>query len=70
MKTPNLNTVAPYIPTPQEQIKALKMHLSLPWKEAAKTWARQELQRLLVEHGEPKSKFEPKQLSLFGGEIS
>ncbi|WP_193200938.1 hypothetical protein, partial [Nostoc sp. MG11] len=49
-KTPNLNTVAPYLPTPQEQIKALKMHLSLPWKEAAKTWARQELERLLAKY--------------------
>ncbi|WP_263627859.1 hypothetical protein [Komarekiella delphini-convector] len=42
------------------------MHLSLPWKKAAKTWARQELERLLMEYGEPEfQKFEPKQLSLF-----
>ncbi|MBD6620838.1 hypothetical protein FNW02_35085 [Komarekiella sp. 'clone 1'] len=68
MKTPNLNTVAPYIPTPQEQIKNLRMHLSMPWKESVKIQARKELERLLMEYGEPEpefQEFELKQLSLF-----
>ncbi|MDZ8109471.1 MAG: hypothetical protein RM338_28135 [Nostoc sp. DedQUE12a] len=52
MKTLKLNTVTPQIPTPQEQIKNLKMHLSLPWKSEVKAWAEQELKRLLAEYGE------------------
>ncbi|WGV29122.1 hypothetical protein [Halotia branconii] len=65
MKSYKLNTATSYIPTPQEQIKALRMHLSMPWKQEAKTWAQQELEQLLVEYGEPKTEFKPKQLSLF-----
>ncbi|WP_191761215.1 hypothetical protein [Komarekiella delphini-convector] len=55
MKTPNLNTLPPYILTSQEQIKNLRMHLSLPWKESAKVWVQKELKRLLAEDGEPKN---------------
>ncbi|MBW4690040.1 MAG: hypothetical protein KME40_34410 [Komarekiella atlantica HA4396-MV6] len=54
-KTPNLKTFVFYIPTPQEQIKNLRMHLSLPWKETAKVWVQKELKRLLAEDGEPKN---------------
>ncbi len=51
MKNPDLNTITRDIPTPHEQIKNLKMHLSLPWKPEAKVWAHKELERLLAEYG-------------------
>lgn len=49
----------------KQRIKDLKMHLSLPWKEAAKAEARKELAELIAIHGEPAPDFKPKQLTLF-----
>ncbi len=65
MKKLNPNIVAPYVPTPQEQIKALRMHLSMPWKPEAKAWAQRELEQLLTDYGESEPEFKPKQLSIF-----
>jgi len=48
MKTPKLNSLPSYVPTPAEQIKNLRMHLQMPWKEEAKAAARVELARLLA----------------------
>jgi hypothetical protein len=65
VKIVNSLVQSPIKNAPEQRIKDLKMHLSLPWKEEAKSSARIELASLLSQYGEPMPEFAPKQLTLF-----